>query len=398
MRTRTLSRPSSQLGITAALLLTIPASPALGELSLLTSPGQFTHDAFIDWTDTGPPGTNIPTPAFFIDVKDTALAARVSEAPTADIDGFQRLQNLVGGAGPGFDFWSAPGFDFGEHLLSTTGNKGGQIGVTGQNTGNMGFDFSQPVFGFGVDLIYGVFEVDVLTRIEAFDNNGDSLGFIDVNAPGSSTPGNRFQTGPAEFFGIRSDSRNIASILYTPLLAPGAHVGPTIFGTPLVETGIEPANPSGQSPEAAILPTLDTPREEDGAWVFDDVTGTGRWFDPPMTEGYIYEVTDELSNFVAVELPTTIGDADNQFVIEDNVNGITVVNGGDLHVFDTPVDAFTVTGIDPLVDGGDPQAFPTFLQFDQLTVSFTQTPVPEPGSLSSLAIVFGLITRRRRRG
>ena len=260
----------------------------------------------------------------------------------------------------------------------------------------MGFDFSQPVFGFGMNLIYGIFEVDVPTRIEAFNNSGSSLGFFDVNAPGSSTPGNKFQSGPAEFFGIRSDVRNIASILYSPLISPN---GGMVVSAPLIETGVAPTTPDGMSPATAIQPTQVIPRPEDGAWVFDDVTGTGRWFDPPLTSGYEYKVTDGLSNFVSVQLPTTIGDADNQFVIEDAINGAMLVNGGDMYTFATPVDLFTVTGINPLVDGGDPLAFPTFLAFDQLTVSFTQTPVaiPEPASLLFLGLGGVTLARGCRR-
>jgi len=75
-----------------------------------------------------------------------------------------------------------------------------------------------------------------------------------------------------------------------------------------------------------------------------------------------------------------------------------VVNGGDMHTFSTPVDLFTVTGINPLVDGGDPLAFPTFLTFDQLTVSFTQTPmvIPEPSALQLVSIAAMLFCSCRR--
>jgi len=347
----------------------------------------------IDWTDLGPPTTHIPTPAFFIDVKDTALAARVSEAPTANDDGFQRLESGLLDSRIGYITWPEPAFPRGDQLLYTTGALPGGGGIS---AGNMGFDFSQPVFGFGMNLIYGIFQVDVPTRIEAFDNSGSSLGFFDVNAPGSSTPGSQFQSGPAEFFGISSDVRNIASILYSPLATPN---GGMVVSTPLVETGVSPSAPDGLSPTTAIMPSQGTPRPEDGAWVFEDVAGTGRWFDPPLISGYEYEVTDGLSNFITVQLPTTIGDADNQFVIEDAINGTAIVNGGYMYTFATPVDLFTVTGINPLVDGEDPLAFPTYLSFDQLTVSFTQTPIaiPEPASLLLLGLGCVTLAGNRRR-
>lgn len=358
------------------LCVLVLATPLSASLTLLTSPSQFSHDAKLDWEDIGPPATLVPTPAFFIDISDTALAARVSEAPTANDDGFRRLESGLNGTGIGFDYYPSGIFDNGEQLLFTNNQ--------GINTGNMGFDFSQPVFGFGMELHHPGFQISFNTRIEAFDSDGFSLGFFDVAAPGASSTAGQFVPSPAEFFGIRSATRNIASILFTP----PSNAGGIIAASPLVETGVSPSAPNGQSAATAIQPTQVIPRPEDGAWVFEDVTGTGRWFDPPLTSGYEYKVTDGLSNFVSVQLPTTIGDVDNQFVIEDAVNGDVIVNGGDMYTFATPVDLFTVTGITPLVDGGDPLAFPTFLTFDQLTVSFTQTPmaIPEPASLLLLGL------------
>lgn len=368
--------------LVAPTLWVTTAPLCAGTLSLLTSPGQFGHDAFIDWNDVGPPSTNVPTPAFFIDVKDTALAARVSEAPTANIDGFQRLQSNL--PDPRIGFISYPVTFVTDDQLLFTNN-------TGINTGNMGFDFSQPVFGFGVELHHPGFEIAFNTRIEAFDNSGGSLGFFDVQSPGSSSVSGPFTPSPPQFFGIRSTEREIASFLITP---PN-NAGGLVVSRPLLETGVAPGSPTGASPATALMPTEAQPRPEDGAWVFDNVTGTGRWFDPPAASGYEYAVTDGVSNFVSVILPTGIGDADNMFVIEDAVNGSTLVAGGASHNFAVPVDVFTVTGIDPTVDGGDPLAFPTFLQFDQLTVSFTQTPIPEPGTLVISAAVGVLMLRRR---
>ncbi|MDP6634196.1 MAG: PEP-CTERM sorting domain-containing protein [Phycisphaerae bacterium] len=131
-----------------------------------------------------------------------------------------------------------------------------------------------------------------------------------------------------------------------------------------------------------------------GEWVFDNVSGEGQWFDPPTAEGYLYE-TNGLSNFTQVILPGTVGDADGLFTIIDSVNGTVTVPAGALHAFPTAVDRFTVLGIDPGVDGGDPLAFPTFLAFDQTTVSFTQTPIPEPATV--LLLAFGGVAVLKRR-
>jgi hypothetical protein len=57
-----------------------------------------------------------------------------------------------------------------------------------------------------------------------------------------------------------------------------------------------------------------------------------------------------------------------------------VISEGGSHTFGDGIQAFSVTGINLLVDSSDPLAFPTFLLFDQTTVSFTMTPIPEPSS------------------
>lgn len=92
-------------------------------------------------------------------------------------------------------------------------------------------------------------------------------------------------------------------------------------------------------------------------------------------------------------------DLDNVFTIDDG-SGPVSVNGGSLYIFPSPVPSFTVTDIYLPVDGDDPLAFPTFLSFDQLQVSFTQTPIPEPSTVVLVAMgAVGLVVacRRRRR-
>lgn len=148
-------------------------------------------------------------------------------------------------------------------------------------------------------------------------------------------------------------------------------------------TQFDPIRPDNQAPGP------------DGAWTFDGVSGDGQWFDPPMADSYIYE-TDGASNFTQVGLPTGLGDADGLYLVSDSVNGSVIVPAGVIHTFPTSVSLFTVTGIDPLVDGDDPLAFPTFLAFDQTTVTFTQTPIPEPATLSLLGLG-GLAVLKRRR-
>lgn len=134
---------------------------------------------------------------------------------------------------------------------------------------------------------------------------------------------------------------------------------------------------------------------------FMDQDGMGMWFDPVAAEGFTYATTDG-SNFTTVGLPVGTGDADGMFSVSDAINGTTVLSAGDIFDFPVAVDAFTITGIDPSVDGEDPIAFPTFLAFDMTSVSFTMTaiPVPEPGTLQLVllgACFVGIRARPRPR-
>jgi hypothetical protein len=80
-----------------------------------------------------------------------------------------------------------------------------------------------------------------------------------------------------------------------------------------------------------------------------------------------------------------------------NPDQIVDVTVDPFYTFSTPVTSFSITGIDPEVDGGDPNAFPTFLQFDT-TGTFTMTPIPEPSSWLLAALAgLGLLGVRRSR-
>jgi len=135
-------------------------------------------------------------------------------------------------------------------------------------------------------------------------------------------------------------------------------------------------------------------------WRFENAIAEGRWYDPPMVGAYLYETTDGDSTFASVMLPVGI-DGDGMFIVNDGTGGVPVPEGV-AHPFAPGVDSFIVSGIDPLVDSGDPLGFPTFLVFEETDgdgqVSFSMTGIPEPGTLGLILLgAAGLVARRRRR-
>jgi hypothetical protein len=179
--------------------------------------------------------------------------------------------------------------------------------------------------------------------------------------------------------------------IHTPLNGPGEIRGQVGLAGSSALSPIFPANfpdPAGTT---------------DAAWLFQNVPGSGGWFDPTPANGFIYETTDGLSNFTAVILPTlaVVPDANGLYTVADAVNGSATVAAGALYSFPTPVNKFTVTDILPEVDADNPVAFPTFLAFDQATVSFKMTPIPEPSTLALACLgTVGLAAAawRKRRG
>lgn len=150
---------------------------------------------------------------------------------------------------------------------------------------------------------------------------------------------------------------------------------------------------AGSSQNTPIFPSQGQPVR--GQWVFNGVTGTGAWFDPFPATGYLYQ-TDGLSSFTGVILPNALPDNNGTYIVSDP-GGPVVVPAGGSHTFSSPVTSFTITDILPTVDGDNPFAFPTWLQFNQQTVSFTMTPLPEPACVAFAAIGAMFLARRRRR-
>jgi hypothetical protein len=354
--------------LTMTLWLTATMT-SYGAFTLTNSPADIGANGLIDWTDIGPSRTLILDPAFTIDIKGTPFVATISEPPVGS-DGFE-LRNQR----PPFEGGWSGDFAPGEAVLFNGRD----------NLGNLGFNFSSAIQAIGFQMEPNLFTSST-GFVELFDIDNQSLGILNFSIDGPQG----FANDTATFVGIVSDEQNIAAILINL-----NNTGSFVLNSPIVRAPF--IGPTGETPSDPFIPTSPTPNP-DGGWEFDDVLGTGRWFDPPLTGGYVYE-TDGNSNFVAVKLPTTIGDSDNQYLVDDGINIPLLVAGGVTHIFPTPVSSFQVTGIDPTVDGGDPLAFPTFLQFDQMLVSFTQTPlvIPEPASaVFALLGLVAVVAKRRR--
>ena len=119
------------------------------------------------------------------------------------------------------------------------------------------------------------------------------------------------------------------------------------FGLPLPL-----ANTRGFSPAFPVLPTI-------GTGTFLNAQ-SGLWFDPPLTSGYDFEMMGSSLFTQILGFPAGV-DGDNQFDVwvgasmvgtfgvGQSVDFVSLLGGG--------VASFRISGIDPQVDSGDPQAF-----------------------------------------
>lgn len=160
--------------------------------------------------------------------------------------------------------------------------------------------------------------------------------------------------------------------------------------------------PPGVAQGNPILPDVIA----DGRFVFRDVP-TDRWFDPPMTPGFRYQMLSDSRFTQLLNFPVGI-DGDGLFTVSvgDRVLGQFQSNQSIdfVSLFGAGVSEFTITGIDPLVDATDPVAFPVRLAFDTETADFsmeaiapTSAAVPEPSSVMGLLVAGTAAYQARRR-
>ncbi len=179
---------------------------------------------------------------------------------------------------------------------------------------------------------------------------------------------------------------------------------------------------SGESEFTPILPDPSNPTNEDGDFVFvlPEVEAFETIFiDPDVATGYTYTATTTDPNnpalFASVTAPSplSVNDTDGYTLVYLDGNGIEQSRSlapSETFVFPTPVEFFTITGIDPILalDPTLPDVFVTGVSFSNSasagTFGVLQDPittfvgdVPEPNSLALIGLsLFGTLAYRRR--
>jgi hypothetical protein len=175
--------------------------------------------------------------------------------------------------------------------------------------------------------------------------------------------------------------------------------GSTFFeqtdGLSVYLNGVSAIFSPGQTPTSPFSPAgAQNPTHK--SFPFNNVPGNGFWFDPAVAS-YLLK-TDGVSKFTKVGLPplSIVPDADGLYQITSSLGTVTV-GAGSFYTFPSPVTQFTITGINPRVEGSNPLAFPLNLTFNQSSVNFTMTPVPEPTTVVLVACSLMLLALRIRR-
>ncbi|MCA8928671.1 MAG: hypothetical protein KDC18_11420 [Alphaproteobacteria bacterium] len=180
----------------------------------------------------------------------------------------------------------------------------------------------------------------------------------------------------------------------------------TLFGN-----AVPPAPGSSES-----LPLL--PGNNEPPFVFDitvDSPDTPLWLDPVVTTGFDYAIQNLL--FASVTMPSlaTVPDMDGYELLIDvggTLTQIATLMAGESYTFGSPVDFFSVQGIDPslMLDPNNAMAFPVAVTFNtigsgQITITPIGTNIPASGVPVPATLVLlvpgllglGMTLRRRRR-
>jgi hypothetical protein len=251
---------------------------------------------------------------------------------------------------------------------------------------------------------------NILWETETGDASGGSNGF------GGSSARAGFSAGsgdPGTFFELPGSGVNGAFLNGGPNALVSGMFNSSDPGVYLFEVRNGETTLPGLTPNDPFLPNAQFPGGpgQPPVFFFGNVPGA-RWFDPPLVSSYTYTGVGG-TLFSAVQFPSGFGDAflltGAGCLFPGTFAGMTLI---DLTAFcGGPIASFTVSGINPLADAGDPLGFPTYLEFaggPTAIGSFNmqgnvdaQQVIPEPGTLAltliGLAAGVRSVRNRRRR-
>ena len=150
-----------------------------------------------------------------------------------------------------------------------------------------------------------------------------------------------------------------------------------------------------------LNPVLPGEGSQVGTFLFENAQ-SGAWFDPIPTETFDFEMQDGSLFTHIISLPEGF---DDEFSVSVEGEDLGEFGPGEVVSFISllgeGVSSFSVSGINPLVDGEDPNAFPIQLAFDNPTASFTMTPAPVPLPapfilLGSALAALGVVNRKAK--
>jgi hypothetical protein len=214
---------------------------------------------------------------------------------------------------------------------------------------------------------YSIPENGMITPFIAYlvDTAGNAFAPVGVGGSPTPLPAGRYFLRLTSYCSKRGDILGNAFTIFAGTvtfsnmtLVPGSSQT-----TPILPTPIEPQ--PGQPPGSA-------------GGSFSGVP-SGRWYDPPLAQGYTFTATGTALFKTIMAFPsgiqgsyhvTTEGATYGPFTPEQSVNLQALRGHG--------VSSFVLKGIKPFVDATSPVAFPIMLDFTEATADFTMVPIAAP--------------------